>query len=392
MTENNTPLIYIIAGEASGDLLGARLMTALQNATGGNVRFTGVGGESMHRKGFESLFDNSELAVMGFFEVLPKVPHILGLINKTVKDIKQKQPDIVITIDSWSFSNRIHKRLKGVKFPHIHYVAPQVWAWRPKRAAKMKGKIDALLTLLPFENQYFIRYGIDTVCVGHPVVEGFAQDGNGKDFRMKQGIAPETPLLCLLPGSRHNEVHYLLPIFGETIKLLEQKIPNLQVVVPTVQAVMGKVAEASKTWDVPVIVAVGDKEKEEAFAAADIALAASGTVSLELAMAKLPQVIAYKLSPLTYQLAKRLLNIKYVNLINIMANALIVPECLQEDCTPEILAHQVEKLFKSKDTRLLQTSRARDILKKMGYGDAKTPSEKAADKVLSLLGKDMNGK
>ncbi len=392
MAENDTPLIYIIAGEASGDLLGARLIAALEKATDGQVRFAGVGGEAMHRKGFESLFDNSELAVMGIFEVVPKIPRILGLIKKTVKDIKQKQPDIVITIDSWSFSDRIHRRLKKVKFPHIHYVAPQVWAWRPKRAAKMKGKVDALLTLLPFENQYFTRYGIDTVCVGHPVVEGFAGNGDAKKFREKQGISPESTLLCVLPGSRHNEVHYLLPIFGETIKLLREKIPNLQVVVPTVQAVMSKVVEASKLWDGSTIVTLGDKEKAEAFAASDMALAASGTVSLELAMAKVPQVIAYKLSPLTFRLAKRLLKIKYVNLINIMANAPVVPECLQEDCTPKVLAAEVEKLLKDKDARLRQTTKAREFLKKMGYGDEKTPSEKAADKILSLIALPKNGK
>ena len=326
MSENDTPLVYIIAGEASGDLLASRLITALQNKTKGKIRFAGIGGETMHRKGFQSLFDNSELAIMGIFEVMPKIPKILTLINKTIKDIKQKNPDILITIDSWSFSNQIHKRLKKVNFPHIHYVAPQVWAWRPKRAAKMKGLIDALLTLFPFENQYFTRYGIDTVCVGHPVVEETFENINPNAFRTKQGINPETPILCLLPGSRHNEVRYLLPVFSETISILKNKIPNLVVVIPTVQAVMGKVADASKNWPVPTIVTLGDKEKNEAFAASNIALAASGTVSLELAIAKIPQVIAYKLSPLTFLLAKKLLKIKYVNLINIIANNSIIPE------------------------------------------------------------------
>lgn len=392
MSENDTPLVYIIAGEASGDLLASRLITALQNKTKGKIRFAGIGGETMHRKGFQSLFDNSELAIMGIFEVIPKIPKILTLINKTIKDIKQKNPDILITIDSWSFSNQIHKRLKKINFPHIHYVAPQVWAWRPKRAAKMKGLIDALLTLFPFENQYFTRYGIDTVCVGHPVVEETFENINPNAFRTKQGINPETPILCLLPGSRHNEVRYLLPVFSETISILKNKIPNLVVVIPTVQAVMGKVADASKNWPVPTIVTLGDKEKNEAFAASNIALAASGTVSLELAIAKIPQVIAYKLSPLTFLLAKKLLKIKYVNLINIIANNSIIPECLQQNCTPKILAHQIEKLFKDKNARLLQKAKAKEILKKIGYGDLKTPSEKAADKVLNMISKNINGK
>lgn len=393
MADEDSPLIYLIAGEASGDLLASRLMTALNKKTSGRVRFTGVGGETMHRLGFQSLYNNSELAVMGMAEVIPRLPKIFKLMQATIADIKEKRPDIVITVDSWSFSDRIHKKIKGLGIPHIHYVAPQVWAWREGRAAKMFGKVDALLTLLPFENKYFTKYGVDTLCVGHPVVEGFSVSGNGAEFRKKYNIPAEATVVSVLPGSRHNEVSYLLPVFARAIKLLSKKIPNLYVVIPTVNAVAGVVSRHSARWGVPVVVLCGkDKEKADAFAASETALAASGTVSLELAIAGVPHIIAYKMSPITVYFAKRLLKIKYVNLINILANSAIIPELLQDSCTPDILADNMEVLLTNKDKAVRQIGLAREQLKKLGFGAEQTPSDKAADKVLALIAQNKENK
>ena len=386
MNNSKTPLIYLIAGEASGDLLASRLMTALKDKTDGKVTFAGVGGATMKAQGFDSLFDNSELAVMGLIEVLPRVPKILRLIRQVINDIKTKQPDIVITIDSWSFSDNIHRRLRGVNIPHIHYVAPQVWAWKAGRAAKMASKIDGLLTLLPFENKYFTKYGIDTVCVGHPVVEGFVSASVHKDFKKQHNIPQSAKVLCVLPGSRHNEIRYLLPIFAKTVRLMQDRYPDLYVVIPTVAAVAKDVEEAVPSWQ-NTIVLPDIKDKASAFATSDLALAASGTVSLELAMAGVPHIIGYKLSPITAYFAKKILRVKYVNLINIIADKLIIPECLQDYCTPQILFENLQMLLEDKVIAAEQLSKAKEVLAQIGYGDKQTPSAKAADKVLDIIAK-----
>lgn len=388
MQDDYSPLVYLIAGEASGDLLASRLMSALRKKTNGNIRFAGVGGDTMRRAGFQTLYDNSELAVMGFAEVLPRIPKILKLINTTVKDIAEKKPDIVITVDSWSFSDRIHKKLKKMDVPHIHYVAPQVWAWREKRSRKVKDKVDALLALLPFETSYFTRYGLDTVCVGHPIVESCLIPGNADEFRAKYNISRDKIIISVLPGSRHNEVKYLLPVFEETLYKLKEKIPKLYVVIPTVNAVADTVSKNVNSWKIPALVLCGKEEdKADAFAASDLALAASGTVSLELAIAGVPHVIAYKMSPVTVYFAKRLLKIKYVNLINILANHEIIPELLQDNCTPDILSHTLLSLMNNREKSVMQIGMARQQLAKLGYGENETPSERAADKVLEIIKK-----
>ena len=387
MSDNNeTPLVYLIAGEASGDLLASRLMIALKDKTGGKVTFAGVGGATMKEQGFDTLFDNSELAVMGLMEVLPRVPKILRLIRQVIKDIKAKQPDIIITVDSWSFSDNIHRRLRGVNIPHIHYVAPQVWAWKAGRAAKMASKIDGLLTLLPFENKYFTKYGIDTICVGHPVVEGFVSADINKDFKKQHNIPQSAKVLCVLPGSRHNEIRYLLPIFASTVRLMQDKYPDLHIVIPTVAAVAKDVKEAVSSWQ-NTIVLPDIKDKASAFAISDLALAASGTVSLELAMAGVPHIIAYKMSPITAYFAKKILKVKYVNLINIIADKPIIPECLQEHCTPQILFKNLQKLLENKVIASEQLLEAKEVLSQIGYGGKQTPSAKAADKVLDIIAK-----
>jgi len=392
MSDNSAaPLIYLIAGEASGDLLASRLMTALKDKTDGKVAFAGVGGATMKEQGFNTLFDNSELAVMGLAEVLPRIPKIMRLIRQVISDIKAKQPDIVITVDSWGFSDRIHRRLRGINIPHIHYVAPQVWAWKARRAAKMASKVDGLLTLLPFENKYFTKYGIDTVCVGHPVVEGFISATVKKDFKKLHNIPQSAKVLCVLPGSRHNEIRYLLPVFAKTVKLMQDKYPDLHIVIPTVAAVAKDVENAVSSWQ-NTIVLPDIKDKASAFAISDLALAASGTVSLELAMAGVPHIIGYKLSPITAYFAKKILRVKYVNLINIIADKLIIPECLQDYCTPQILFENLRRLLDDKAVATEQLSEAKEVLAQIGYGGEQTPSAKAADKVLDVIAKRHKGK
>lgn len=373
--------VYLIAGEPSGDLLASRLMRALKKKTNGDVRFFGVGGETMAEEGFVSLFDSSELAVMGLMEVVPSIPRILRRIRQTVDDIVAKKPDMVITVDSWSFSARVNKALKKRKtgIAQYHYVAPQVWAWKKGRAKTCGRYIDRLFALLPYEPPYFTPYGLKTDFVGHPVVEGGASKGDGKAFRTKYGISPETPLLCVLPGSRRSETKYLLPVFQETAERLKEKYPDLHVVVPTVVTVAQKVKQAVENWKVPVTVVTGEAARYDAFAAANAALAASGTVALELAMAQVPYCIAYKMNPVSSFLAPLVVKGKYVNLVNILADKLIVKEFLLKNCRADLLAPEVDMLLSDENYRTKQLTDAFAVLETLGAKQAQTPSEKVAD-------------
>lgn len=215
MTTSNKLKIYLIAGEPSGDLLGSRLMRALREKTKGNVEFFGLGGDTMEHEGLKPLFDISELAVMGITEVIPSIPRVLSRIKQTVADIVAQKPDIVITIDSWSFCCRIHKALRRLKtgIKQMHYVAPQVWAWKKHRAKTMYKYIDELLTLLPNEPPYFTKHHLQTFFVGHPVIESDVLKADGADFRKKFNIPAEAQIISILPGSRKTEVCKLLPDF-----------------------------------------------------------------------------------------------------------------------------------------------------------------------------------
>ncbi|MBQ8250718.1 MAG: lipid-A-disaccharide synthase [Alphaproteobacteria bacterium] len=378
---NEKVTIYLVTGEPSGDLLGARLMRALTQKYGNKVSFVGVGGESMMKEGLNSLFDIKDLAVMGLAEVIPSIPLVLKRLEQTVQDILQKQPDIVMTIDSFSFSARVHKKLKKLKFdkPHVHCVAPQVWAWKKGRAKKVGQYMDHLFCLLPYEEKYFTPYGMATTFIGHPVIEGGAEKGNGADFKKRYGIDENALVMTMLPGSRKNEVSFLMSLFMNATENLQKTHKNLFVVVPTVATVSEKLKETLKDWAVPHVIVEGEKERYNAFAASDVAMAASGTVSLELALAGVPHLIAYKVSKLTGILAKRLLKIKYVNLINILADREIIPELLQEKCTIENLESTIEQLLR------LKTQDVSGSLEKLGKGQDLLPSQKMGEKLLSLI-------
>lgn len=383
------PLIYLIAGEPSGDLLGGRLMAALKARTGGHVRFSGIGGETMGAEGLHSLFPMTELSVMGLVEVLPRLPNILRRIKQTLSDIETKRPDAVLTIDSWGFTGRIHGGLKtrGSTIPRIHYVAPMVWAWKSGRTKTLARVLDLLLTLLPNEPEWFEREGLRSVHVGHPVLEGGAGQGDGPGFRARHGIAAEAKVICVLPGSRHSEVAKLLPPFAGTLAILARRYPGLVAVAPTVETVADKVTEAARSWPLPTVVVRGGAEKHDAFAACDVALAASGTVTLELAMAGLPTVVTYKVSKLSAFVATRFLglSLKFVTLVNILVDEPVMPELLQNRCRPEALAEAVDHLLSDAAAREAQVAGARRALAKLGL-DGDSPSVRAAETILDFIG------
>ena len=387
MSEKRRLKVYLVTGEPSGDLLGARLMRAMKIDS--DVQFLGVGGETMQAEGLDTLFDISDLAVMGIFEVLPHLPKILGRIRQTLDDIENQKPDIVVTVDSWSFSKQIHLGLikRGVKIPHIHYVAPQVWAWKAKRADQIKKWVDHLLMLLPFEEKIFAKKGVPFTYVGHPVIEGGADKGSASRFITMHNLSEKDFIFTILPGSRKNEIKYLLPIFEQAVMKMAEKHKNLRVVLPTVETVREKIENIVSNWTVPVMIVTGELSRYDAFAASDLALAASGTVSLELAMANVPHVIAYKMNWLTGKLAAPILKrkIKFVNLINILADKEIIPECLQDDCNLEKIMLQLEKVMVDNGEK--QKKEAQEVMNILGAGNVLTPSQKVAKVIRDIVEK-----
>ncbi len=375
--------VYLVTGEPSGDLLGSRLMRALRQTT--PVSFAGVGGESMQAEGMETLFPISDLAVMGIFEVIPHLKKILSRIRETLDDIEKQKPDIVITVDSWSFSKQIHLGLikRGIHVPHIHYVAPQVWAWKKGRAKQIQKWVNHLLMLLPFEEKYFKPYGVPYTYVGHPVIEGGSDKGDAQRFITMHNLSKKDFIFTILPGSRKTEIKYLLPIFKQVVEQMAKEHKNLRVVLPTVETVRDKIEKEIATWQVPVLIVTGEMARYDAFAASNLALAASGTVSLELAMAKVPHAVIYKVSRLTGWLAYRILKIKYVNLVNILADKEIIAECLQEGCNLNQIMLELNKLLGEGGKK--QCALAAKQLEKLGAGDVLTPSQRAAKTVLEIV-------
>jgi lipid-A-disaccharide synthase len=383
---DTAPLFYLIAGEPSGDMLGAALMRSLRERTGGRARFAGIGGEQMAAEGLASLLPIRDLAIMGILEVLPAARRVLRWVRRTAADIERLKPAAVVTIDSSGFCFRVAERLRQTPRPPliVHYVAPMVWAWRPYRVKYAVGAADHLLTLFPFEPAIFEAAGLPSTFVGHPVIELGIERGDGALFRARHGIAPGATVLCVLPGSRRAEVRRLLPVFGAAVERLRLSHPDLVVAVPTVETVAAEVAAAVSGWAARTVVVRGAAEKFDAFAASIAALAASGTVSLELAAARLPMVIGYRIWAPTAWAIRRATRLRSAVLVNILLDRQAVPELLQRDCTPARLAAEIEALLADPAARAAQQAAFTELLEKLGAGGDR-PSLKAADRILSLI-------
>lgn len=381
--------VFLVAGEMSGDRLGAALMEGLKEVAP-DVRFSGVGGPLMQAQGMQSLFPMDELSVMGIAEVLPKYRHLKRRMHQTAEAVLAAQPDVLITIDSPDFCLRVAKEVKAKSnIRTVHYVAPSVWAWRPKRAVKMARVIDQVLALLPFEPPYMEAVGMRCDFVGHPVVsEPVAAQGEVQAFRDDHGIG-DAPLLIALPGSRRGEVSRLTPAFGEVVEKLVAAKPDLRVVLPAAGPVAGLVKELVSDWaHAPVVLDPNDvapdvalARKRAAFRAADVALAASGTVSLELAANATPMVIAYDMSWLSWQIMSRAALIDTVTLVNLVSDTRVVPEFLGPSFKPENIAPAILDVLGNPSA---QTEAMALTMQRLGQG-AERPGLRAARAVLEGL-------
>jgi len=380
--------VFLIAGEASGDKLGAALMTGLKQLT--TPVFSGVGGPLMQAEGMDSLFPMDELSIMGLAEVLPKYVHLKRRIAQTAEAVLAAKPDVLITIDSPDFCLRVAKLVKARStIRTVHYVAPSVWAWRPGRAAKMARVIDHVLALLPFEPPHMEAAGMECDFVGHPVVaEPLASEAEAQAFRTRHGIGT-APLLLALPGSRRGEVTRLAPRFGAAIAQVMQARPDLRIVVPTTPNVSTLVRDLTANWPgAPIVLdphsmnsTAYHAEKQSAFRAADLALAASGTVSLELAASGTPMVIAYDMNPLSRFLIGRMLRIDTVTLVNLVSDTRTVPECLGRDCTPQNIAAALQDVMRAPGA---QHEAMRLTMERLGAGGP-PPGLRAAQAILEHM-------
>lgn len=380
------PTIMLVAGEPSGDALGGQLIEGLKALTGGNVRVVGVGGHHMRAQGLQSLFPLDDTSVMGLREVAPRVFKILARVRQAAEFAAKVKPDIAVMIDSPDFTHRVAKKIHALDpdLKVIDYVAPQVWASRADRAKKMATYFDHVLCLLPFEVPFFADVGLKATFVGHPVIERAPAPGLGPAFRLKHGIRPDERLLVLLPGSRLSEVRFLWPAFSAALDRVRAKIGPFRIVLPTVPNVARNVKARVAQWKTDVIVIEDPNEKFAAFDAADVALAASGTVSTELALASTPMVIAYKLGRLTVAIARLYIRVPFATLINLILNRMAIPEFIQEDCTPEKLSDELIRLFTDPQARVAQVTASAEAIKALGFGDEK-PSLRAARAILKLL-------
>ena len=332
--------VFIIAGELSGDKLGASLMAGLRQLVP-EVQFEGIGGARMIEEGLDSIFPMEEISVMGIAEILAQYRNLKRRIRETAETIVKNQPDVLITIDIPDFSLRVAKLVKAKSnLRCVHYVAPSVWAWRSGRAAKMARHIDQVLALLPFEPPYMEAVGMRCDFVGHPVVtDPQASDAEAAAFREEYGIG-DAPLALVLPGSRRGEVRKLAPVFGEVLNTVLGARPDLRLLISAAEPVEALVREAVKDWPgAPLIIRSEDKAlKRAGFKVANVALAASGTVSLELAAAQTPMVVAYDMKWLSRQIITRMLKVDSVNLVNLVSETRTVPEYIGDDCQPDKIA------------------------------------------------------
>ncbi|MDO1559960.1 lipid-A-disaccharide synthase [Brevundimonas sp. 2R-24] len=378
--------IMLVAAETSGDALGAGLARALKARLGPRLTLVGVGGARMAEEGVNSPFDITELSILGWVEGLMAYGRVKRRVKEAAALARAERPDAVVLIDSWGFTIRVAKaiRAEAPDIPLIKYVGPQVWASRPGRARTLAGAVDHLLALHAMDRPWFEAAGLPTTVVGSQALHLDFSDVDAAAFRRAHGLGADQGLLIVLPGSRPSEISRLMDVFGATVGRLKAERPDLAVVMPVAESVAEAVAEGLKSWPVQPILIRDEADKMAAMKAATAALACSGTVSIELALAGTPMVIAYRLGGLSYALMKRLVTARYITLFNIAADRMIAPELIQNEATAGKLAAAVGRLLDDPAAAQAQAEAQVQALDLMGRGGP-DPSEAAAEAVLKVL-------
>lgn len=382
---NNALRIFLIATEESGDRLGSSLMKALRQRLGDAVRFEGVGGQSMAREGLTSLFPIEELSIMGFAAVVKQLPMILRRIRETADAVIAAAPDMLVIIDSPDFTHRVARRVRAGNpaVPIVDYVSPSVWAWRPGRARAMRSYVDHVLALLPFEPDEYRRLGgPPCTYVGHPLIEQVRLLRPDVQERERRDASP--PVLLVLPGSRRSEIRHHISVFGNTLQILQQGIPDVDVILPTMPHLADEITTAVADWPLRPQIVVGEDDKRAAFRIARAALAKSGTVTLELALAGVPMIAAYKAGAVEAWIAQRVIRVSSVILANLVIGENVIPEFLQKDCVPDRLAAGLREVMGDTPLRRRQLEAFAGLDAIMAT-DNQSPSSRAADVALAVL-------
>jgi len=377
--------IFLVAAEESGDRLGAALMRALRQRASVPLRFSGVGGREMTEAGLDSLLPIDDFSIIGFAAIPARLPRILRHLRATVRAVLKRRPHVLVIIDSPGYTLWVARfvRRGDPSIPIVDYVSPSVWAWRSGRARAMRRFIDHVLALLPFEPGVHRKLGGPPCSyVGHPLIEEVSKLRPNESEAMRRRADP--PIVLALPGSRSGEVKRLAGVFGEALALLQQRVGPIEVVVPTVPHLLKQVTEATSTWPIRPRILVDHAEKQAAIRTARAALAKSGTVTLELAVAGVPMVAAYKVSPIEVRLIRRLVNVPSFILANLVIGENIVPELIQEGCTPEALAAALAPLIGDTEERRRQLDAFSWLDSIMEIG-SRAPAARAADIVLGTL-------
>jgi lipid-A-disaccharide synthase len=354
----------LVAGEASGDLLGAGLIAQLR-ARYPDAQFAGIGGDAMRAAGLEAWHDVGELAVMGLSEVLAHLPRLLSLRRGLRRRLLEWKPDVFVGIDAPDFNLGLERRLKRHGMRTVHYVSPSVWAWRRGRAAKIGRSADRVLCLFPMEPEIYAQYGVDARFVGHPLADAMPLDPDRRGARAQLQLDDDAPVLAVLPGSRLGEIERLGAIFLEAAARVAERMPALQIVIPAANAACRDAIErllSNSRFPIPHSLLL-DGQARTAMVAADVVLLASGTATLECMLAKRPMVVAYKIAPLTYSIVKGfgMLKVDHYALPNVLANQSLVPELMQHDCTPENLAAAISSWLRNPTSMAALPSRFREL-------------------------------
>lgn len=374
----------IVAGEASGDMHGARLIAALKEQAP-EAQICGIGGPELTRQGVEILYDSSQLAVVGIVEVISHLSFIREALRTLENRLKEQQPDLLILIDYPDFNLIMAKKAKRLGIPVFYYISPQVWAWRSGRVKTIKKLVDRMAVILPFEQEFYRKRGMAVDFVGHPLMDSVRTTRTREDFLQSLGIAPESTVIGILPGSRKREIAGMLPIFLQAAKHMKDQLVKPVFLLPLAPTLCEDDLMANGLAEAGVEVKVIREDRYDLMAACEAVMAASGTVSLELAILNVPMVISYRVSPLTYFLGRRLIKVQYASLVNLVAGREVVPELLQDDAVPGKIAGATVRLVSNQTERTLHLNGLAEVREKLGGAGA---SAKAAELALATIKKN----
>ena len=369
--------IMIIAGEASGDMHGARLVKAMQARHPG-LGFWGIGGKALRQAGVRIRVDNSEIAVVGLSEALSKLGILFSALRTVKEDLKRIRPHLVIVIDFPDFNLRVSKMAKKLGIPVMYYISPQIWAWRTGRVKKIKKVVDHMVVIFPFETAFYEKWDVPVTFVGHPLLDNASSGTSGE---LKEDLKGKDRLIGLLPGSRNEEIRHLLPTMVQAADMLSKRVSDVRFAIPVASSVDKGLVEAITKQGTSRFLILSDR-LQDILAEATLAVTASGTVTLEAAMAGTPMIIVYKLSGFSYWVGRRLIRVEHIGLVNLVAGKRVVPELIQDEASAENISHQVLQMLADEHALLAMRRQLCDVVKRLGHPGA---SERAAEVAMGLL-------